>query len=214
MNDDPYLIPGTRVLRNRLGITDQAELDRKERLLVVQRTLEGPPTGNFDLRHLQAIHRHLFQDLYDWAGELRTLEISKGGSQFQFSRFVETGMQDVHRRLVQKSFLAGLPPEAFAKEVGEIIGDVNYVHPFREGNGRTQLEYFRQLGRRAGHHVNPDQLDPAGWQEASRRAMNGDYAAMAAAILHQAMGVRDGEQRVVPETAMRFLSIGSGEQEP
>jgi cell filamentation protein len=56
-----------------------------ERRLVVQRSREGAPTGDFDLRHLRAIHRHLFQDVYDWAGEIRTVEIAKGGSQFRSS---------------------------------------------------------------------------------------------------------------------------------
>lgn len=142
------------------------------------------------------------------------MEISKGGSRFQFSRFIATGMQDVHRRLVDKRFLAGLPAETFAAEAGRIIGDVNYVHPFREGNGRTQLEYLQQLGRRAGHDLNPDRLDPDTWQEASRVAVNGDYSAMAKAILTQAMGLGGDDDGVDPATAMRVLSIRGGGQEP
>ena len=77
---DPYVYPGTFVLRNRLGIKNYKRLDRVERSMVSQRISEGVPDGKFDLAHLQAIHRHLFQDIYDWAGELRTLEINKGGS--------------------------------------------------------------------------------------------------------------------------------------
>lgn len=139
MSDDPYVWPGTVVLRNRLGIRDAEKLDRVEREIVAMRRREGAPPGRFDLKHLRAIHRHLFQDVYDWAGELRTVEISKGGSQFQFVRFMEVGMADVHRRLVEAEFLRGLEPDAFARAAAEIIGDINYVHPFREGNGRTQL---------------------------------------------------------------------------
>jgi cell filamentation protein len=87
VNDDvdPYLIPGTKVLRNRLGISDARRLDRIERRIVADRIAEGAPVGAFDLGRLRAIHRHLFQDIYDWAGELRTVEINKGGHQFQFS---------------------------------------------------------------------------------------------------------------------------------
>jgi cell filamentation protein len=81
---DPYVYPGTNIIRNRLLITDPQILDRMERRLVIQRTRSGVPGGKFDLAHLRAIHRHLFQDVYDWAGEIRTVEISKGGSQFQF----------------------------------------------------------------------------------------------------------------------------------
>lgn len=76
---DPYLYPGAGVLRNRLGLTDPDQLDRVERRLVTQRIIEGAPTGDFDVAHLRAIHRHLFQDVYAWAGELRTVEIAKGG---------------------------------------------------------------------------------------------------------------------------------------
>ena len=84
MSDDPYVYPGTNVLKNKLGLHDADALDRAERGLVRLRIQEGAPTGEFDLAHLRTIHRHLFQDVYDWAGELRTLEISKDGNQFQF----------------------------------------------------------------------------------------------------------------------------------
>lgn len=193
MNDDHYVIPGTRVLRNKLGISDADELDKAERLLVVQRTIEGPPTGDFDLAHLRSIHRHLFQDVYEWAGEVRTLEINKGGDQFQFSRFIQAGMEDVHRRLVNANFLVGLSADEFSAQAGEIIGDINYVHPFREGNGRAQLEYLRQLGKHAGHELDPDRLDPSTWRNASRKAHNGDYAALAQAIRTQAMKATFGD---------------------
>jgi fido (protein-threonine AMPylation protein) len=92
VNDDvdPYLIPGIKVLRNRLGMSDARRFDRIERRLVADRIAEGAPIGTFDLTHLRAIHRHLFQDVYDWAGELRTVEINKGGRQFQFRRYIQT----------------------------------------------------------------------------------------------------------------------------
>ena len=176
--DDPYLVPGSSVLRNKLGVTDADALDLIERRLVVQRIPEGVPTGRFDLAHLRAIHKHLFQDLYDWAGELRTVEIDKGGSQFQFRQFIETGFADVHRRLVQADFLRGLSREAFAAAAGPIMGDVNYVHPFREGNGRAQLQYLEQLAAQAGHLLELARIDPGRWLEASRASHNGDYAAM------------------------------------
>ncbi len=213
MGEDPYLIPGTRILRNRLGLEDPLELDRMERLLVTQRTIEGCPSGDLDLPHLRSIHRHLFQDVYDWAGELRTLEISKGGSQFQLSRFIETGMEDIHRRLVQQSFLKDLPREVFAEAAAKIIGDVNYVHPFREGNGRSQLEFLAQLGRRAGHELDPDLLDPKTWQAASKMSFDGDYGPMASAILFQAMtisSIDDEERRRARTAAWQAMQHGRG----
>jgi len=182
VSDDPYCYPGTSILRNLLGIRTKSELDRAERQLVQLRIEEGTPPGNFDLAHLQAIHRHLFQDIFDWAGEVRQVEISKGGSQFQARQFIPVGMADIHKRLVAANFLSGLSKERFADKAGEIIGDVNYVHPFREGNGRTQLEYLRQLADRAGHEFSAAKLDPAQWLRASLSAHRGEYKLMSAAI--------------------------------
>ena len=154
-----------------------------ERELATQRAREGVPTGNFDLKHLKAIHRHLFQDIYDWAGQIRTVEISKNGSQFQFQQYIQTGMADVHRRLVQRNFLKALDAAAFAREAGEIMGDVNYVHPFREGNGRTQMLYLGQLASQAGHRIDIERIRKLEtWIEASRAAHKGDYVPMGQAI--------------------------------
>jgi cell filamentation protein len=180
--DDPYVYSGTTTLRNRLEIRDPAELDVRERELVLQRITEGAPGGDFDLDHLRAIHRHLFQDIYQWAGEVRTLEIAKGGDQFQFRQYIETGMADVHRRLVAARFLAGLSREEFAQGSGEIMGDVNYVHPFREGNGRTQLQYLKQLAERGGHKIDLTRLPADLWIAASKAAQMRDYTYMASCI--------------------------------
>jgi cell filamentation protein len=100
MTDNFYIDPGTTTLRNKLGIIDPDELDAFERRMVAARAAEGVPIGDFDLTHLRAIHRHLFQDVYDWAGELRTVEIFKGGHQFMFRQYIQNGMADVHRRIV------------------------------------------------------------------------------------------------------------------
>jgi len=180
--DDPYVYPGAPVLRNRLGLTDPDQLDKVERRLVAQRIAEGAPTRGFDLAHLRAIHRHLFQDVYAWAGELRAVEIAKGGHQFQFRQYIETGMGDVHRRLGQADFLRGLSAGAFARAAGPIMGDVNYVHPFREGNGRAQLQYLEQLAEQAGHPIDLTRIDPDRWLDASRRSHDGDHGPMAAEI--------------------------------
>ncbi len=182
IDSNPYIYPGSTVLRNKLGITDASELDYVERALVAQRAAEGIPTGRFDLAHLQAIHGHLFQDVYDWAGQLRTVEISKGGHQFQFRQFIETGMADVHGRLDKARFLKNLGRDEFAKSAGVIIGDINYVHPFREGNGRTQLFYLEQLAENAGHTIDLGRIEPKRWIEASKAAHQGDYTLIGEAL--------------------------------
>lgn len=182
MSDDPYVYPGTRVLKNKLEIRDVEALDTAERRITAVRARQGVPAGDFDLKHLRAIHHHLFQDVYDWAGQVRSVEITKGGSQFQFRKYIETGMADVHRRIVGNGYLRGLKADAFAAEAGPIMGDVNYVHPFREGNGRTQLLYLEQLARQAGHRINLRRLERDAWIEASKRAHQADYGPMSQCI--------------------------------
>ncbi len=182
--EDPYVYPGTDVLRNKLEVRTAAELDRIERLLVTQRMIEGAPDGQFDLPHLCSIHRHLFQDLYVWAGEVRMVELSKGGQAFLSRGRIATEMADIHRRLLAAGFLAGLDRTAFAQEAGRIIGDLNFVHPFREGNGRTQLLYARQLAARAGYTLVLTRLHApdVDWIAASREAHEGRYDLMARCI--------------------------------
>ncbi len=192
-DEDPYVYPGTTTLKNLFDIRDPAELDRTERRLVGDRQEEGCPSGNFDLKHLQAIHKHLFQDIYAWAGEVRTVELAKGGSVFQPHTYVEMGMSDVHKRLVDSNFLKGLSVPEFAKEAGKIIGDVNYVHPFREGNGRTQFQYLKQLAERAGHPLDLSNFERVGWINASKAAHWGDYGPMSDEIA-RALGARSASR--------------------
>jgi cell filamentation protein len=192
---DPYLYPGTDVLKNRLNIKDAVQLDEAEREIVLNRLRQGIPKGKFDLDHLRAIHRHLFSPIYEWAGEVRTVEMSKGGSQFQFTKYIETGMADIHRRLKAERFLKNKSPKVFAQKAAEILGDINYVHPFREGNGRTQLLYAQQLAEQAGYNLDLTKIDSAQWINASKEANEARYDAMAACL----------------ETALsRDMSLGRG----
>ena len=183
MSDREYCYPPDfTTLRNKLNIRDLPTLEAAERQFVAQRLLEAVPWGDFDLEHLRAIHRHLFQDVYDWAGNLRTVEISKGASQFLPRRFIETGMADVHRRIVAANYFQGTSREQFAANAGSILGDVNHVHPFREGNGRTQLRYLKQLAGRAEQQIDLTRLDRDAWMEASRSSNQGDHQALSRCV--------------------------------
>lgn len=170
LDEKLYKYPGTDVLRNKLGIQDAAALDYAERMHVRRQVVKGCPSGQFDLTHLQAIHRHLFQDVYEWAGEIRQVPLRKGDSQFFPPSRIGLAMEDIHRRLVKQNYLCNLDEAAFSKGAGTIIGDINLVHPFREGNGRTQLQYLQQLGIKAGHIIRLSEIDPKQWIEASKRA--------------------------------------------
>lgn len=195
MSDPVYCYPPDfTTLRNKLNLRDARELEFFETEFVIQRIAEGVPRGDFDLVHLKAIHRHLFQDVYDWAGQIRTTELAKGGSRFLPRRYIETGMADVHRRLAAKNYLKGLDAQEFAREAGVILGDVNHAHPFREGNGRTQLLYLEQLAVQAGHAIDLSRMERGDWIAASRGSHHGSYDAMGRCIAI-AVGIDHSRER-------------------
>jgi cell filamentation protein len=180
---DPYVYPDAPgVLQNKFELKDAAKLDAVERVHVAQRIKQRAPGGGFDLDHLKAIHKRLFQDVYAWAGKTRTVELAKGGDQFHLVAYIEIGMADIHRRPHQRKFLERSSAESFAREAAQIIGDLNYLHPFREGNGRTQLQYLKQLAKRAGHNIDLTRLQSKQWLDASRAAQPTDYEPMRQAI--------------------------------
>lgn len=176
-----YRYPNSRILRNKLKIRQAESLDEAERKLVTQRLLENVPKGNFDLKHLQLIHKHLFQDIYEWAGELRQVDIAKSDWFLPYDR-IEMGVNDVHKRLRKQNFLKGLKISEFSVRAGHILGDINYAHPFREGNGRTQMQYLKQLCEQAGHPIDLTKLSRDSWIDASIKSTRGDYGPMATEI--------------------------------
>ena len=180
---DPYLDPAHHLLRNKFGLARAAGLDIVERRFVTQRIAEGAPAGDFDFAHLRAIHRHLFQDLYDWAGTARTIDLPESGEHFQSAGKIESDIAAIHRELASKTFLGSLAPGDFAREAALLIGDINFVRPFRAGNERTQLIYLKQLAERAGHPIDLTRLPAEPWIEASQAAMSGDLEPMAGIIL-------------------------------
>jgi cell filamentation protein len=184
-DSDPYLDPASGVLKNRLGITDEAELEKAEAAFVATRCYElsqTPLKGNFDLAHLKAIHRHLFSDVYDWAGEFRTINIGKGGTMFAHHGHLESAAAPIFKRLAAESHLAGLDPEQFSARAAFYLGELNALHPFREGNGRTQREFISHVAQASGYYVAWEATTQAIILEASIRSFKGDTAQLATLI--------------------------------
>ncbi|MDQ3575817.1 MAG: Fic family protein [Actinomycetota bacterium] len=121
---------------------------------------ERPIAGRYDLAHLQAVHRHLFAEIYDWAGELRTVDIAKGQTMFALPQHVEREAQRVFGELAAKQYLQGLYRQGFATEAGRLLGDLNALHPFRDGNGRTQRAFLQLLARDGGWQLAWARVDP------------------------------------------------------
>jgi cell filamentation protein len=165
-DSDPYVDPATGVLKNRLGITDEATLEETEAALAATRSLElseTPLKGNLDLAHLQAIHRHLFRDVYEWAGELRKVDISKGETMFAPHGYLESTAATVFQELAKETNLEGLDQEQFSERAAHYLGELNALHPFRDGNGRALREFVGHLA-----HANDYSI---AWENVSRLRM-------------------------------------------
>src|SRR5487761_1517779 len=139
---DPYCYEGTEVLRNIPGIRDQAALDAFEAVSTTQRSDEPLPTGRLSVRHYQAIHHHLFQDVYPWAGKFRTVRISKDASAFCYPENIRREMRKLFADLKRDNYLRGSSREQFAVRAAHFLASLNAIHPFREGNGRTQTIFL------------------------------------------------------------------------
>jgi len=159
---DPYCYPDSDVLKNRLGLRDQAELDAFEAMITAQRGEEPLPRGRLGYAHYRAIHHHLFQDVFDWAGKPRTVRIAKGGSMFCYPEHIDAEMRKLFAQLAADDFLRGLCAEEFARRAAHFLAELNAIHPFREGNGRTQLSFLALLAARADHpfcgRIDPDSM--------------------------------------------------------
>jgi cell filamentation protein len=172
--DDPYCYPGTSVLRNRLGLREQAELDDFEAAITAQRADEPLPLDRLDLAAYRAIHRHLFQDIFDWAGEFRTIRIAKQGSMFCYPENIEREMRRLLDTLEERHELRGLTLGAFAESAAHVLAELDAIHPFREGNGRTQNVFLAILGERAGYPLDLSRLDPQAMLGAMIASFAGD----------------------------------------
>jgi cell filamentation protein len=155
--NDPHSERGNACPRNFFGIEDYAQLQPVETVFALKRAVELEKrgiTGKFDSDHLRAIHRYLFQDVFPWAGELRVVNIAKGNATFGPALHVAAALDDTMAKLKREQFLAGLAAPEFAGRAGFYLGEINAIHPFREGNGRAQREFIRQLAIHSGHPLS------------------------------------------------------------
>ncbi|MDK2122737.1 Fic/DOC family protein [Parachitinimonas caeni] len=153
---DCYTYPNSDVLKNKLAIQDQAELDIAEANFTAIRLFEltrNPIAGNYDLTHLQAVHKYIFQDVYDWAGQFRTVDISKGNSRFCSWQHINRYLEKELNNIAKDSFLKNLPPKIFIHKLAHYLSEINAAHPFREGNGRSQRAFCYQLAFEAGYSI-------------------------------------------------------------
>jgi cell filamentation protein len=179
---DEYCYPGTTVLKNKLDLRDAEELAAFEAEVSDARADEELPSGDLDFKHFRAIHRHLFQDVYDWAGEVRMVRISKDSSMFCYPENIESEAKKLFARLAQDNFLKNLSAKEFANQSAHFLADLNAIHAFREGNGRTQLSFFLLLAYQAEHSVDLEKLDPETFLDAMIASFKGDEVPLAKVV--------------------------------
>jgi cell filamentation protein len=176
---DPYCYPGTRVLKNIPDIRDAAVLQRLEVAITAQRAAEPLPTGRLSVRHFKSIHRHLFQDLFRWAGRIRSVRLTKGNSTFCYPENNEAELRRLFAWLKDQAFLRDLESQQFAESAAHFFAELNAVHAFREGNGRTQLVFLTLLAQRAGHPLALRRLTRRPFLQAVIASFQGDEAPLA-----------------------------------
>jgi cell filamentation protein len=179
---DRYCYPGTNVLINRAGLTDQATLDAFEVEMVTQRLHEPLPLGHLGVRHYRAIHRHLFQDVYAWAGKFRTARIAKQRSAFCYPGHIDREMRTLFSGLTRQQHFRELDSSGFATNAAHFLAELNAIHPFREGNGRAQMSFLVVLADRANRRLDETRLEPVQVLRAMVRSFGGDEKPLAALI--------------------------------
>lgn len=178
---DPYLYDGLDVMRNRLGIRQVQRLEQAAYELTALRaaTIElGPRVRG--LPYLCAIHRQLYQDIFDWAGKLREVDIYQGDTPFCHFAWIEKEGNALMQDLEEEGYLAGLPNEKFVVRLAHYYCEINMLHPFRIGSGLAQRIFFEQLAIHAGYTLTWDGIQVDEWNQANQSGAMGDLSALQA----------------------------------
>ena len=171
-----YCYRDTNVLKNRFGLRDSAKLRAVEAdisLLRQRELLENPIQGRFTASHLCRIHRYLLGDVYSFAGHFRREDIMKGTTRFLTWMDIPYKLTALLDQLREEHWLSELSFDRFTERSAYYFAELNYIHPFREGNGRVQRLYFRQLARWIGHSLNFAAVDSDRMMSATIRASAG-----------------------------------------
>ena len=178
--DARYCYPNSNVLKNKLGITEAEALHVAEREITSFKMaairIHGLP-GAFDFKHLLKIHKYLFEDIYDWAGKVRQVDISKGNAFCHFA-YIQNNANKLFQELRDENFLKNTATEDIPKRLSYYLSEINVIHPFREGNGRTQRIFIELLARERGFMVDFSQIEPREMIEASAESFYCSYGKM------------------------------------
>lgn len=172
-----YCYKDTDILINKLDIRNDDELYNAERELVSLRIYElneKPLKGNFDFKYLKDIHKYLFQDVYRWAGDIRNCNIAKQDL-FCLTEHIEVFGNHVFDRLKREKYFFNYDKETKLEKIVELFADINALHPFREGNGRSQRVFIESLAKINGIYLDLTNVSKMDMIVASHESINGDY---------------------------------------
>ncbi len=176
---DPYLYPELNVMRNRLGIRQAERLAQAAYEFTALRaaTLSLGPLLR-GLPHLCAIHQHLYQDIFDWAGDIREMDIYQGDTRFCHFAYIEKEGNALMQDLEEEGYLVGLEKADFINRLSHYYCEINVLHPFRIGNGIVQRIFFEQQAIHAGYQLDWRGIDPEAWAQANQSGAMGDLSAL------------------------------------
>lgn len=199
MGSDPYVYPNSNVLINNFNIRDAEKLDQAERLITrVSMRQPLPNEHSLTMEGFKEIHKHIFKEIYPWAGEFRNINLRRADQNIEFERgpFVEINMRRVFLDLRDDKYLQGLDRDTFSYRAAVYLTDINFTHPFREGNGRTQRLFLEHLAKQAGHKLDQSRVDIDKWYDASKKSFQNEHGLMTETIKDAIVGPEKEKQRI------------------
>ena len=165
-----YCYPDSNVLKNKLNIRDNKLLKTAEEeitLIKQMELLKNPIKGNFSKAHLMNIHKFIFEDIYSFAGKIRREQISKADTMFYPPNLIDRELDKVFAKIKEKNMLKETDEEKVFDNLAYVMAELNIIHPFREGNGRSIREFIRLMAKRMGYNLNWGNVDKEELLEAS-----------------------------------------------
>lgn len=169
-----YCYKNSNVLINKLDIHNEKVLQKFEAKITAAKLLalrKKGIIGNFDTQHLIDIHTYLFEDIYPFAGKFRNENIAKGVFRFAEFEYIEPELERLLNELKSENYLEGLSKKDLTQRLAYYLSELNVLHPFREGNGRTIREFIRELALKNGYVLNLSNVSPSDFLKASIKSI-------------------------------------------
>ena len=177
VDQDPNCYPNSHTLINLLDLKTESELEEAEYEFTSFRLEQFEPDFSYlSPEYLQEIHQFLFQDIYSWAGKVRTVDISKGDTRFCTVARIEKETNKLFLSLENKNCLQYMTKDEFVTHIADFFCELNVIHPFREGNGRTSRLFCEVLALKSGFELSWKGITRNNWLAANINGYLGDIA--------------------------------------